>query len=90
MAYRDQAGRLDRAGTNKIGKEHFNSLYGPAREIAITKKNILARWAKSGLYPFNPNKVLKDVVKPPTALTIPKHSEVDVALRPHGVVVQTQ
>lgn len=40
-AYRDQAERLERAGTNIIGKEYFTSLYNSVRERAITKKNIL-------------------------------------------------
>ena len=28
--------------------------------MAFIKKNILAGWAKSGLFPFNPNRVLRD------------------------------
>jgi hypothetical protein len=31
-AYRDQAERLEQGGVNTIGKEHFTSLYKPARE----------------------------------------------------------
>ena len=43
-------------------------LYSPARERAFTKRNILAGWSKSGLFPFNPPRVLKDLPKPPTEL----------------------
>jgi hypothetical protein len=32
----------------------------------MTKKNILAGWAKTGLFPFNPERVLRDVVPPDT------------------------
>jgi hypothetical protein len=57
-----------------INKEHFTTLYYPARERAMTKKNILAEWAKSGLFPFNPDRVLRDITKPvaeaPTPLPI--------------------
>lgn len=43
-----------------IGKAHFTSLYSPARKTAFTKRNIFAAWAKSGLFPFNPDRVLRD------------------------------
>jgi len=49
-AYHDEAERQERGGVNAIGKEHFTSLYGPAGERALTKRNILAGWAKSGLF----------------------------------------
>ncbi|KAF2195057.1 hypothetical protein K469DRAFT_722393 [Zopfia rhizophila CBS 207.26] len=55
----------------------------------MTKKNILAGWAKTGLFPFNPDRVLRDITKPaaelPTALSITKDS--GPFLR--GEVVQT-
>lgn len=54
---------------NTIGKEHFTSLYSPARERAFTKKNILAGWSKAGLFPFNPDKVLRDISSPPVECT---------------------
>ncbi|KAI7227738.1 hypothetical protein KC330_g8251 [Hortaea werneckii] len=62
-AYRDNAERLER-GVNTIGKQHFTSLYSPAREAAFTKRNILAGWSKGGLFPFNPQRVLRDIDKP--------------------------
>ncbi|KAF2027927.1 hypothetical protein EK21DRAFT_114412 [Setomelanomma holmii] len=40
----------------------------------MTKKNILAGWAKSGLFPFNLDRLLRDITKPvadaPTPLPI--------------------
>jgi hypothetical protein len=36
----------------------------------MTKKNILAGWAKSGLFLFNPSRVLRDIVKLVAPLTI--------------------
>jgi hypothetical protein len=68
-AYRDNVERLERGGVNTIGKQHFTSLYSPARETAFTKRNILAGWSKGGLFPFNPQRVLHDLEKPFTALT---------------------
>jgi hypothetical protein len=59
VAYRGQIDRLERAGINIIDKEHFISLYSSARKRAFTKKNILAGWAKCGLGPFDPERVLK-------------------------------
>jgi hypothetical protein len=63
-AYRDEVERLYRSGVTIVNKEHFTSLYSPARAKALTKKNILAGWAKSGLFPFNPDRVLRDITKP--------------------------
>ena len=88
-AYRDQVERLYRGGEDIVGKEHFTSLYSPARERALTKKNILAAWAKSGLFPFNPDRVLRDTPKPVAALNVPKACEVDVGPCPQGEVAQT-
>ncbi|GAB7336708.1 hypothetical protein MBLNU13_g10373t1 [Cladosporium sp. NU13] len=68
-AYRDNVERLERGGVNTIGKQHFTSLYSPARETAFTKRNILAGWSKGGLFPFNPQRVLRDLEKPFAALT---------------------
>jgi hypothetical protein len=41
-AYHDEADRLFRGGANTVGKQHFTSLYSPAREKAFTKRNITA------------------------------------------------
>lgn len=41
-AYCDQVERLERGGIGTIGKQHFTYLYSPARERALTKRNILA------------------------------------------------
>ncbi|KFZ12567.1 hypothetical protein V501_04152 [Pseudogymnoascus sp. VKM F-4519 (FW-2642)] len=79
-AYRDEAERLYRV-TNTIGKEHFTSLYSPARDKAFTKRNITAAWAASGLFPFNPDRVLKTILKPLAQLTIPHADEVGFCLQ---------
>ena len=65
-AYREQVERLERGGVNVIGKEHFTTLYSAARERAFTRKNILAGFAACGLFSFNPERVLRDIVKPLT------------------------
>lgn len=54
-----------RGGANTIGKQHFTSLYSPARERAFTERNITAAWAACGLFPFNPERVLRVTPKPP-------------------------
>ena len=75
-AYRDQVERLERGCVGTIGKEHFNYLYSPARNQALTFRNIRAGWTEAGLFPFNPDKVLSDITKPPVELTAPKTIEV--------------
>lgn len=69
-AYRDQVERLNRGGIDTIGKEHFTYLYDPARTKAITTQNIAAGWEATGLYPFNPERVLQGIAKPPPELSI--------------------
>ena len=64
-AYRELVEKLERGDANKIGKQHFTLLYNQARHAALTPRNIKSGWAKAGLYPFNPNRVLQDVQKPP-------------------------
>ena len=86
-AYRDQVERLYWGGVNNIGKEHFTSLYSPARERALTFRNIKAAWAASGLFPFNPDRVLRDTPKP-VSLTVPKAYELEVGPCPQGEVLQ--
>jgi hypothetical protein len=71
-AYRDEVDRLGRGGVDTIGKEHFTSLYSPARARAFTKRNITSAWAATGLFPFNPDRVLAGIPKPPAQLAIPE------------------
>ncbi|KAF2647103.1 DDE-domain-containing protein [Lophiostoma macrostomum CBS 122681] len=75
-AYREQVERMERGVVNTIGKQHFTYLYGPARELALTKRDILAGWRGSGLFLFNPDRVLANIPKPPTQQTILKASKV--------------
>ena len=75
-AYRNQVERLYRGGAGTIGKEHFTYLYSIARKRAFTQRNIAAGWAATGLFPFNPDRVLKNISKPPSELIIPKGDEV--------------
>ncbi|KFY89000.1 hypothetical protein V500_06013, partial [Pseudogymnoascus sp. VKM F-4518 (FW-2643)] len=88
-AYREQVDRLERGGVNTIGKQHFTSLYSPARVRAFTPKNIKAGFAASGLLPFNPDRVLRHMPKPPAELNIPKADEVEVGPRQQDVELQT-
>jgi hypothetical protein len=68
--------RLNRGGVDTISKEHFTSLYSPARDKALSKRNILAGWAATGLFPFNPERVFRHTPRPPDAATMPEAVEV--------------
>ncbi|KAL5370831.1 hypothetical protein DPSP01_014644 [Paraphaeosphaeria sporulosa] len=70
MAYREEVERLERGGVNAIGKEHFTCLYSRARCRAFTPRNIRAGFSACGLFPFNPDRVLRGIPKPPGELTI--------------------
>jgi hypothetical protein len=75
-AYRDEVDRLNRGGIDAVGKEHFTYLYSPARDRASTKRNIRAGWAATGLLPFNPERVLRDMPKLPVDITVPTADDV--------------
>lgn len=77
-AYRDEVERLYRGGANTVGKEHFTSLYSPTREKVLTSRNIKSGWGKSGLYPFNPDRVLQNIQKPPAELVVQKVNDAKV------------
>ena len=88
-AYRERVDRLERGGVNTIGKEHFTSLYSPAREITFTAKNIKAGFAACGLVPFNPDRVLRDIPEPPIEPIFSKANEVTVHHRLQDELVRT-
>jgi hypothetical protein len=74
-AYRDEVERLFQGGVNTVGKEHFTLLYSPARDKAFSKRNIMQAWAATGLFPFNPDRVLRRTPKPPAQLALPRSEE---------------
>ncbi|KAJ5674366.1 uncharacterized protein N7477_004300 [Penicillium maclennaniae] len=59
-AYRAQIEQTCRAGVGTIGKPHFTYLYNRARKEALTPRNIRSAWSKSGLFPFDPSRVLRE------------------------------
>jgi hypothetical protein len=88
-AYRDQIDRLKQGDINTIDKEHFTSLYSPARERAFTPKNIKAGFAASGLFPFNPDRVLRSITVPSAEPVIPRTDEVKVGSCQQDIEPQT-
>ena len=62
--YREQVEQLFRGGANTIGKQHFTLLYDCARKNALTSRNVRSGWSKTGLWPFNPDRVLGEMSKP--------------------------
>lgn len=76
-AYREKAELLYRRGSNTVGKEHFTALYQRARSSAIIARDILFGWSKTGLFPSNPDRVLRGIQAPP-----PAPLQVDAALAP--------
>jgi hypothetical protein len=83
-AYREQVEQLYRGGANTVGKQHFTLLYSRARDTAFTARNIKSGWSKTGLYPFNPDKVLKSIQRPQAELRIvngPVQTEVESSLQ---------
>jgi hypothetical protein len=48
---------------------------------ALTPRNLKAGFKTSGLFPFNLDRVLTDMPKPPAELTVPKTDEVKGLVR---------
>ncbi len=89
-AYRDQVERLERRCVGTIGKEHFPYLYSPARKEALTARNSRAGWAKAGLFPFNPDKVLSVIPKPVIDLTAPSSNVASIGYTAQGQAATPQ
>jgi hypothetical protein len=71
-----------------VGKEHFTSLYSPARDKALSKRNILAGWAATDLFPFNPDRVFRHTPRPLDATTVLEVAKVVTSI-PQDEVPQT-
>jgi hypothetical protein len=61
-----------------VGKQHFTLLYDQGRRAVLTPSNIKSAWAKVDLYPFDPDRVLRDIQKPLAAVS-PSSPTVDMA-----------
>jgi hypothetical protein len=61
-----------------ISKEYFTALYSLVRERAFMPKNIKAGFTISGLFPFNPDRVLRSIPAPLAKLAILRVNEVKV------------
>jgi hypothetical protein len=46
-------------------------LYKLARDRALIRRNILARWSTARLFPFNPDRVIRSMPKPPAEISCP-------------------
>lgn len=84
--YRDEVERLEQGGVNAIGKEHFTLLYSRARGKEFTQRNIRSRFSACSLFPFNPDRVLQSMLKPPPELTLIDTNEAEVVSEPQNTV----
>ncbi|KAF2181270.1 hypothetical protein K469DRAFT_261548 [Zopfia rhizophila CBS 207.26] len=50
-------------------------------------RHIKSGWIKAGLYPFNPDRVLRDMTNPLAELTVLNADEVKVGTNPQGDVL---
>ena len=57
--------------------------------MPFTKRNITAGWAACGLFPFNPDRVLRVTLKPPAQSTVPRADEIKVGSCHQDEVLQT-
>lgn len=56
-------------GYTSISKRDFFSLFWPAFEAAFTRENIASAWSKGGIWPLDPQKVLKSFPEAQSART---------------------
>lgn len=83
--YREEVEGLHRGGSGTAGKQHFTSLYSPARDRSLTPRNIKAGCLAAGLRPFNPNRALMGIQKPLAEVHVPQVGEVKVEAYPPQV-----
>jgi hypothetical protein len=88
-AYWEQVERLERGGVNTIGKEHFTSLFSPARKKAFTPENVRVGFAASGLFPFDLDRVLRSIPEPVVNTSVPRVDEVPARICSQNEVPQT-
>ena len=69
-AYREKVDRIYWGGLETVRKEDCTSLYKLAREKMITKRNIIVGWATSGLFPLDPDPVLRHTARPYTETAV--------------------
>jgi hypothetical protein len=74
---------LYRGGANTVGKQHFTLLYNRARSLAFTSRNINSGWSKTGLFPFNPDRVLEGIRRAQVKEIVPQtaNATIDAALQ---------
>lgn len=71
-AYRELLAQRNRGGINNVEKQHFTLLYDRARRVAFTPRNISSGWSKTGLYSFNPPRILDLIRRPQIEEIIPQ------------------
>jgi hypothetical protein len=65
-----------------VRKQHFTLLYDRGRTKAFTSRNVLSSWSKTGLWPLNLDKILRDIPKleqPVIPVTIDAEKSCDIA-----------
>jgi hypothetical protein len=72
-----------------VGKQHFTPLYSRACNLAFMPRNIKSGWSKTGLYPFNPDRVLNDIQKPQVEAIVPQTASVTIDLPAHINMLHT-
>jgi hypothetical protein len=69
-------------GLVRLTKRDFWPLFCEAWNQAFTAKNVRSAWETTGIYPFNPNKVLSIFVHPEaTSQTSPKQIKTPISTR---------
>lgn len=74
---------------NTVDKQHFTLLYSRARSMAFTSWDIKSGWSKTGLYPFNLNRVLNDIQKLQLKEVIHQTVNVVTDLSSHSEILPT-
>ena len=79
-AMKAELNALFRTGIACLHKSQWIEKYVKAREKAITKKNILAGWRGSGLWPINRVRILSQIPEPDTTSTPPPNQPISNTL----------
>jgi hypothetical protein len=72
-----------------VSKQHNTLLYSRARNLAFTSRNIKSGWSQTGLYPFNPNRVLNEIQEPQPKAITSQVANVTADLMSHSDMLRT-
>ena len=62
--YSEERAKFEQEGNSAVKKEHFLTVYAAAHKRAFAEDTVKAAFAKTGVYPYNPDAISQPMFKP--------------------------